>query len=213
MADQYRFGGDTRSRSYDDDRRPRDNDRSSGGLLGGLFGSGRDRDRDGTDDRLDADTRRRDERPREDRGRDDRSRDDYARRAGGRDGAQYGNRDESRGVAIEETTRLISSDKVQGTRVYNFRGDRLGTVRNLMIEKRKGRVEYAVLSFGGFLGMGERHHPIPWEVLKYDEKLDGYVVNIDERQLERGPSFNGSQEPHWDYGYSRHVHDYYGVPY
>lgn len=208
MADQYRSRDDYRSRHPEDDHRARDS--RGGGIFGpgGLLGSGRDRDRDGTDDRLDADTRRQgerlfdrayqadDRRPGTDRGED-----------------RYANRDGERGVAIDETSRVISSDKVHGTRVYNFKGDRLGTIRNLMIDKRKGRVEYAVLSFGGFLGMGERYHPIPWEVLKYDERQDGYVINMDERQLERGPSFGGGQEPRWDYGYSRHVHDYYGVPF
>lgn len=131
----------------------------------------------------------------------------------GRGTDRYGNRDDERGVAIDETGRLISSDKVAGTRVYNYDGERLGTIRNIMIEKRKGKVEYAVMRFGGFLGMGERYHPLPWAVLKYDERMDGYVIDLDERQLERAPSFRAGDEPNWDYGYARDVYGYYGVPY
>lgn len=126
---------------------------------------------------------------------------------------RYGNRDDSRAVPIDENRRLISSDKVQGTRVYNYSGERLGTIRNVMIEKRRGKVEYAVMSFGGFLGLGERYFPIPWAVLQYDERLDGYAVDIDQRDLERAPSFRAGEEPVYDYGYARDVYGYYGVPY
>jgi PRC-barrel domain len=72
------------------------------------------------------------------------------------------------GTAIEETDRLIASDKVEGTAVYNRQGERLGTVHNFMVDKSTGRVAYAVMSFGGFLGMGESYHPLPWRVLTYD---------------------------------------------
>jgi hypothetical protein len=151
-------------------------------------------------------------------GRDDYRRDDFRRdsfsrddRYSSREDDRYANRDDDRRVAIDETTRLISSDKVAGTRVYNPRGERLGTIRNVMIDKRSGRVDYAVMSFGGFLGMGERYHPLPWDVLRYDERHDGYVVNLDERQLERGPSFR--DEPRWDDRYNRDLQNYYGVGY
>jgi sporulation protein YlmC with PRC-barrel domain len=80
---------------------------------------------------------------------------------------------------IDETNRLIASDKVEGTAVYNRQGEKLGTIRNFMVEKRSGKVEYAVLSFGGILGMGDSYHPLPWNVLTYDTTQGGYVVDLD----------------------------------
>src|SRR3546814_13916098 len=68
----------------------------------------------------------------------------------------------------DETNRLIASNKVEGTAVYNRQGERLGSVYNFMVNKREGTVEYAVMSFGGFLGIGESYHPLPWKVLTYD---------------------------------------------
>src|SRR3954465_9844361 len=67
-------------------------------------------------------------------------------------------------VATDETSELIASNKVEGTRVYNRQGENLGTVHNFMVNKRSGQVEYAVMSFGGFLGMGESYHPLPWKI-------------------------------------------------
>ena len=87
-------------------------------------------------------------------------------------------------VATDETDRLISSDKVVGTAVYNRRGEHLGSVYNLMIDKHSGQVAYAVMSFGGFLGMGESYHPLPWRVLTYDTGRGGYVVDLDRSRLE-----------------------------
>jgi len=111
----------------------------------------------------------------------------------------------------DETDRLISSEKVDGTAVYNRNGDRLGTVDHLMIDKFTGQVEYAVMSFGGFLGMGESYHPLPWPVLTFDTRQDGYVVDLDRGQLKAAPSFTGSNAPDWD-TYGRGVNEYYGVP-
>jgi hypothetical protein len=65
------------------------------------------------------------------------------------------------GVETDETRDLISSDKVEGTSVYDRNGNNLGTISNVMLDKRSGQVAYAVLSFGGFLGMGSRYHPLP----------------------------------------------------
>ena len=70
--------------------------------------------------------------------------------------------------AIQETGNLIASDKVQGTNVYNAAGDNLGAIHDLMIDKASGKVAYAIMSFGGFIGIGNQYHPLPWSVLKYD---------------------------------------------
>src|SRR5215207_8063360 len=90
------------------------------------------------------------------------------------------------GVAIDETTRLIASNKVEGTAVYNQEGEHLGSVYNFMVDKVSGQVAYAVMSFGGFLGLGERYHPLPWKVLTYDTTMGGYVVDLD-RPLDYAP--------------------------
>src|SRR5437763_1380919 len=82
-----------------------------------------------------------------------------------------------------ETVSLIGSDKVEGTAVYGADGNKIGSVQRVMIDKISGKVAYAVVSFGGFLGMGEDYFPMPWSQLKYDTSLDGYRVNITEAQL------------------------------
>jgi hypothetical protein len=98
--------------------------------------------------------------------------------------------------------------------VYNPAGDRLGTVHNLMVGKRSGKVAYAVMSFGGFLGIGESYHPLPWEVLTYDTQKGGYVVNLSREQLEGAPRYSASEAPDWtDAAYGRRINDYYGVPF
>ncbi len=76
-------------------------------------------------------------------------------------------------IATDETNRLIASNKVEGTAVYDRNGNRLGSVYNFMVDKRAGRVEYAVMSFGGFLGIGEEYHPLPWDQLTYDTNQGG----------------------------------------
>ncbi len=116
-------------------------------------------------------------------------------------------------VAIDETDRLIASNKVEGTAVYNRQGEHLGSVYNFMVDKFTGQVAYAVMSFGGFLGIGESYHPLPWKVLTYDTRLGGYVVDLDKRKLEGAPSYTAADEPNWsDRTYGQRVHDYYGVP-
>ncbi len=116
-------------------------------------------------------------------------------------------------TAIDETGDLIASNKVEGTAVYNRQGERLGTVHSFMVGKRSRRVEYAVMSFGGFLGMGESYHPLPWKVLNYDTDRGGYVVDLDKNMLERGPSYRSDAEPRYDRAYGEQVNNYYGVPF
>ncbi|WP_305097469.1 PRC-barrel domain-containing protein [Croceibacterium aestuarii] len=121
--------------------------------------------------------------------------------------------DRSRPLERDETNRLISSDKVRGTSVYSTSGDKLGSVDHLMIGKRSGRVEYAVMSFGGFLGMGEQYHPLPWDALDYDTDRDGYVVDMSKEKLEKAPTFERDDQPTWDRDYGETVYTYYGVIY
>jgi hypothetical protein len=114
-------------------------------------------------------------------------------------------------VATDETDRLIASNKVEGTAVYNRKGERLGEVYNFMVDKRSGQVAYAVMSFGGFLGMGQSYHPLPWKVLTYDTGKGGYVVDLDKDRLQNAPSYAASETPNWsDPTYGRRIDDYYG---
>jgi len=113
----------------------------------------------------------------------------------------------------DETHRLIASNKVEGTAVYNRQGEKLGSVHNFMVDKRSGKVEYVVMSFGGFLGMGDSYHPLPWSVLTYDTSKGGYVVDLDKQMLEKAPSYKSGQEPQYDRGYGEEVSGYYRVPY
>ena len=96
-------------------------------------------------------------------------------------GGQHGIRQQR--TDTRETADLIASDKVEGTEVYRSNGDHIGEIERVMIEKRSGKVAYAVMSFGGFLGMGEDFYPLPWSLLTYNERLGGYQVNISEEQL------------------------------
>ena len=105
----------------------------------------------------------------------------------------------------------ISSSKVAGTAVYNANGDKLGSIDDLVIDKQSGHVRYAALEFGGFLGMGTDRYPLPWDMLSYDTRLDGYVVPLDKSQLEQAPHYGRDAEPEYTDDYGRQVYDYYGV--
>lgn len=126
---------------------------------------------------------------------------------------QYGPDDSREGLARDETGHLIASNKVEGTAVYGRDGERLGDIYNFMVDKRSGRVEYAVMSYGGFLGMGMRYYPLPWDMLRYDTQQGGYRVRLTERDLESAPSFDRNSEPRYDRDYSGQLHDYYGIRY
>ena len=104
----------------------------------------------------------------------------------------------------------ISSSKVEGTKVYNLKGDKLGSIDDLVIDKRSGQVRYAALEFGGFLGVGTDRYPLPWTMLKYDTTKDGYVVNIDKTQLDNAPRYTEDEAPTYSDDYGRKVYDYYG---
>jgi len=112
-------------------------------------------------------------------------------------------------LEADETHRLISSEKVDGTAVYDRRGERLGTVHHVMIDKYTGQVSYAVMSFGGFLGMGESYHPLPWKALTYDTRLEGYVVDIDKDRLANAPSHGREEDPFVDDEYGAKLDAYY----
>jgi sporulation protein YlmC with PRC-barrel domain len=120
---------------------------------------------------------------------------------------------ENTAVATDETNRLIASNKVEGTAVYNPQGEKLGSIYNFMVDKRSGRVEYAVLTFGGLFGLGADYYPLPWDVLTYDTSQGGYVVNLDKSIIEKAPRYRDADEPTFNREYGREVYGYYGMNY
>lgn len=117
------------------------------------------------------------------------------------------------GVAVNETERLIASDKVEGSAVYDRNSNHIGSVYNVMIDKYSGQVAYAVITFGGFLGIGTQYHPMPWKQLTYDRGLGGYVVDVTREKLEQAPNYAADQAPWGNPDFGRSVYDYYGMPY
>lgn len=107
---------------------------------------------------------------------------------------------------------LISADDVRGKTVHGRDGDKLGTVDKLILDQRTGQVAYVILSSGGFLGLGQSYHPIPWDAFRYEEKEGGYVAAIDKRLLEGSPSFRPDSAPIFDEAYGRRVTDYFRLP-
>ena len=110
-----------------------------------------------------------------------------------------------------ETSSLIASDMVEGTAVYNKAGDKMGKILNFMVNKKSGQVEYAVMSFGGFLGIGEDHYPLPWKKLNYVIEQDGFVVDLTKEQLSKAPKHDRGDEPVYNTAYGMMVNDYYGM--
>jgi len=121
----------------------------------------------------------------------------------------YTDMNRDRDVARDETSTLIASDKVEGASVYGPDGDKIGSIVNVMIEKISGRVSYAVLSFGGFLGMGTDHYPLPWSMLKYDVDKGGYLVNITREQLEGAPRYADKDSWEWTPGMRGEIDEHY----
>jgi hypothetical protein len=116
-------------------------------------------------------------------------------------------------TAGAKTHTLIASDRVEGTPVRRRTGERIGTIQRLMIDKLSGNVAYAVLTFGGFLGMGRKHFPVPWARLKYDPDGETYRLDLTDDELQHAPTFEEDVE--FDWGDRRHevaIHNYYRAP-
>lgn len=116
-------------------------------------------------------------------------------------------------VARYETANLIASDKVEGTAVYDSRGNEIGSIQSVMIDKVDGRVAYAVLSFGGSLVTDASYYPVPWKVLKYDTHVGGYVTGLTQEHVQDAPSY----DPAGDWcsrtaGWPAEVDRYYSRP-
>jgi PRC-barrel domain len=123
-------------------------------------------------------------------------------------------RDEEKHMAMDEKEfgNLIGSDKVEGTAVYGADDNKIGSIERVMIDKVSGRVSYAVLGFGGFLGIGNDHYPLPWQSLKYDTRIGGYRTGVTEDQLRGAPKYKREGDWNWgDRAGNRALDDYYGV--
>ena len=105
---------------------------------------------------------------------------------------------------------LIPADRVNGTDVYDTSGEKLGKIEDVAIEKTSGEVAYAILSFGGVLGIGARYHPVPWRLLKYDADKGAYVIPMDKADLEKAPMIDETELSGWNDGLSRDaIYGYY----
>lgn len=121
----------------------------------------------------------------------------------------YKNRSiEGPGPAAMGAATLIGND------VYNVNDEDLGDIKEIMLDVRTGKVNYAVLSFGGFLGMGEKLFAVPWEALKLDPVNERFILNVDKERLKNAPGFD---KDHWpdmaDQSWRQEIHDYYGTTY
>jgi sporulation protein YlmC with PRC-barrel domain len=122
-------------------------------------------------------------------------------------GARNGRRSNMARATAHPNHRCVSSNDVQGTEVYGADGKHVGEVDHLIIDKLSGRVGYAVISFGGFIGLGHSHYPIPWSALSYDTSLGGFRTNITEQQLKDMPQF--SDDSWQDRNWETRTHQYY----
>ena len=95
--------------------------------------------------------------------------------------------------------RFVASGRVEGTLVRRSDGTKIGTIERLMIDKVSGKVAYAVLGFGGFMGLGVKHLPVLWDRMEYAVALDAYEINLSDEELSRAPLFEGDEEFDWGY--------------
>ena len=115
-------------------------------------------------------------------------------------------------ATIEKTPTVMAADALTGDKVVNFQKEDLGKIEHLMIDLESGRIAYAVLSFGGFLGMGDKLFAIPWSSLKVDTVERRFVLNVDKELLKAAPGFD---KEHWpdmaDRAWGAKVYTYYGA--
>jgi hypothetical protein len=110
-------------------------------------------------------------------------------------------------------SNVIAAKKVQGTPVTNPQGENLGEIEDVVIDKLDGSVRYAVLSFGGFLGMGDKLFALPWEVLEYNEGQGAYVINVEKETLQNAPGFEEDDWPDMtDPSWTDRLRRHYNLP-
>jgi sporulation protein YlmC with PRC-barrel domain len=106
-------------------------------------------------------------------------------------------------------SRLIAAADVEGVAVFDARGERVGTVRDVYIDKHSGQTEFVSMAFGGVLGVGEKYHPLPWSALAYDPAMHGYLIGLDKATLAEGPAFGDDQLDSDEAVWGDEVRDYY----
>jgi hypothetical protein len=106
---------------------------------------------------------------------------------------------------------LVQTSRIEGASVCDTDGERLGTISSLIADNQSGQIEYAVLALGGFLGMGESQHPLPWDRLSHDSRRGGYVLDLEKGLLRGGPSYRTADEPDFDRAYAGRITTYYGA--
>ncbi len=107
----------------------------------------------------------------------------------------------------------VKTSNIIGTKVVSPKNEDLGKVEEVVIDVFNGRIGYLILSFGGFLGMGEKLYAVPWKALHYDNELHVYVLNLTKEQIERAPGFEKETWPEFtDERWNRNVHSYYELP-
>jgi sporulation protein YlmC with PRC-barrel domain len=114
---------------------------------------------------------------------------------------------------LPEDQTNISVGKIEGADVYSPEGEPVGAIESLMIDKKSGKVAYAVMSFGGFFGIGEEFFPIPWDKLKYDPERDAFTIDVGKEDLQNAPKFYDEASYDWSRAEGRKIHDYYGLPF
>jgi sporulation protein YlmC with PRC-barrel domain len=125
----------------------------------------------------------------------------------------------TRSMTNATDSALIASNRVEGTEVFDTTGKRVGSIKHLVVDKASGRVVYTVASFGGILGMGTEEFTIPWNALRYDTRLGGYVTTITPDQLRDSPRFARSADADDDVRFwsdrarEQSLYDHYGSPY
>lgn len=111
-----------------------------------------------------------------------------------------------------ESSIVKANKEVVGRKVINLQGEDLGKVEEVMIDSVPGRVAYAVLSFGGFLGMGDKLFAVPWEALNYSPSQDAFVINVEKNVLKSAPGFDKNNWPNMtDTRWRSEVYNYYGA--
>lgn len=118
-------------------------------------------------------------------------------------------RNDRRGV--RDMPRLLSSNHVGGMAVIGRNGEKIGTIHSFMIDPQSGRIALAVVSLGGFLGLGESYHPLPWPLLAHNEAKNSFAINADDAVLKGGPTFKSGTEPDFDRTYIDRIWNYYGI--
>lgn len=101
---------------------------------------------------------------------------------------------------------LVSSDEIEGAKVYDPNGENIGEIDQLLIDRSSGSVRYAVMSFGGFLGLGNRQYPLPWSSIRYDAQREGFIANVTQQQLKDAPQFSEESwtDREWEARWHRH---------